>query len=81
VIGFQPFYTSQNVAGKYPIMVSAFFCKVQGKKVIRSNESENIHWVSMTDLKEKLRDTPDKFYPMHISLLRLYVDMNTGTSV
>ena len=73
VLNYAPFSCSQNVDGEYPIMVQVFICRASGKELDESNESRNIRWVSIKDLKDMLRDNEDSFYPMHISTLKKYL--------
>ena len=73
VLNYTPFACSQNVDGDYPIMVQVFICRASGKAFSESNESRNIRWVSLNDLRRMLRDDEDSFYPMHISTLKKYI--------
>ena len=74
VIGYEPFFVSQNLEGAYPILVITFLCKAEGDTLLKSDESENIKWISIRELDNTLRNHPEKFYPMHISSLRKYLD-------
>ena len=74
VLNYSPFACAQNVDGDYPIMVQVFICRASGKALSESNESRNIRWVSLKDLRKMLRDEADSFYPMHITTLKKYVD-------
>ena len=65
---------SQNVDGDYPIMVQVFICKAGGKELDESDESRNIRWVSLKDLRDMLRDNEESFYPMHVSTLKKYLN-------
>lgn len=53
-------------------MVQVFICRASGKEVYESNESRNLRWVSLKDLKNMLRDE-ESFYPMHVSTLKKYL--------
>ncbi len=77
VLNYTPFSCSQNVDGEYPIMVQVFICRASGKELDESNESRNIRWVSINDLRDMLRDNEDSFYPMHISTLKKYLKSKT----
>ena len=72
VLNYTPFSCSQNVEGDYPIMVQVFICRASGKEIDESNESRNLRWVSLNDLREMLRDE-ESFYPMHVSTLKKYI--------
>jgi ADP-ribose pyrophosphatase/8-oxo-dGTP diphosphatase len=73
VLNYTPFSCAQNVDGDYPIMVQVFICRTSGKELTESNESRNIRWVSLDDLRNMLSDNEDAFYPMHISTLKKYL--------
>ncbi len=47
-------------------MVQVFICRASGKELDESNESRNLRWVSLDDLRDMLRDE-ESFYPMHVS--------------
>ena len=72
VLSYTPFASSQNLAGTYPIMVQVFICEVEGCRVERSDESRNIRWMRLLELKAFLEAVPARFYPMHITTLRKY---------
>lgn len=73
VINYIPFACSQNLEGNYPIMVQTFICKTEGQVLERTNETRNIRWVSLHQLKEMLNNNEKLFYPMHIATLKKYV--------
>lgn len=75
VLNYEPFSISQNICGKYPIMVQIFICKAIGKLLGSSNESKEIQWISLEDLKDKLERSQSVFYPMHITTLKKYLKM------
>ncbi len=74
VLGCEPYFVSQNLIGYYPILVITFLCKAMGNKLDKSNESENIKWISIDQLRKMLINQPEKFYPMHISALIKYTN-------
>ena len=73
VINFAPFSCAQNLAGRYPIMVFVFLCRVEGELVHHSDEAQQFAWVPLSKLKEML-DAPARLYPMHINTLHKYVN-------
>jgi ADP-ribose pyrophosphatase len=73
VINYMPFACSQNIEGNYPIMVQTFICKVEGQVLDKTNETKNIRWVSVSELKEMLYNNEKKFYPMHVTTLKKYL--------
>ena len=56
VINYHPFSCSQNIKGNYPIMVQTFICTVQGELIRESNETKNLQWIPISDLKRKLQN-------------------------
>lgn len=73
VIHYEPFSSSQNIIGTYPIMVQIFICHAEGDILKQSNESKNIRWMPVLQLQSILDCEPDSFYPMHVDTLRKYI--------
>ena len=73
VLNYESFSTSQNIGGKYPVMVQIFLCTAEGELLRSSNESQEIQWISLKVLKEKLERSQSDFYPMHINALKKYL--------
>lgn len=73
VVNYQPFCCSQNTCGKYPIMVHTFICRATGKLVTKTNETEEIGWITLDELKKRFEDGDDWLYPMHITTLKKYL--------
>lgn len=77
VINYEPFASSQNIEGTYPIMVQTFICRVKGDLAASTNETRFLRWISLEELKILLENQSDKFYPMHVNTLRKYIKLNT----
>jgi len=75
VINYMPFACSQNIEGDYPIMVNTFICKVEGQALENTNETQNIRWVSLMELKNLLQNKEKNFYPMHVATLKKYLNL------
>lgn len=75
VISYEPFASSQNTMGEYPIMVNTFICKVEGTLLTESDESKNIRWISLEELNVLLEKEINSLYPMHITSFRKYLKM------
>lgn len=73
VLSYEPFCCAQNIEGKYPIIVQIFICQVKGKCLTETNESRNIHWVSLSELKVLIQEKNGTLYPMHIKTLEKYI--------
>lgn len=73
VLNYTPFSCSQNIQGTYPIMVQIFICSADGELLNKSNETKNIRWMPLIELKELLENDKSLFYPMHITTLERYL--------
>jgi len=73
VINFLPFSCAQNLTGCYPIMVFIFICRVQGELLEFSDESKNLKWTPVSEIRRLLSDSAEIFYPMHINTLKKYI--------
>ena len=73
VLNYTPFSSNQNLIGSYPIMVQVFICTAKGDLVQQSNESKNIRWISILELKDMLENKINSFYPMHVITLKKYL--------
>lgn len=74
VISYTPFSCSQNLTGSYPIMVQVFICRVEGSVLKATNETKNMRWASLKELKQLLENNRSLLYPMHISTLKKYLE-------
>ncbi|MGF7059916.1 NUDIX hydrolase [Brassicibacter mesophilus] len=73
VLNYTPFLSSQNIQGKYPIMVQTFICKAKGELLKKTNETKNIRWLSLKELHSLLENSENSFYPMHVITLKKYL--------
>ena len=74
MVSCDPFYVAQNTAGSYPVMVLIFRCRVKDKTLMKkSDESENIRWIPVSELKDLLGKHPERFYSMHVGALKKYI--------
>jgi ADP-ribose pyrophosphatase len=73
VLSYSPFSCAQNICGTYPIMVQTFICRVCGEEQQSSDESRNIKWMPLTELRELLMKDESRFYPMHVTTLKKYL--------
>lgn len=73
VLSYEPFASSQNIEGTYPIMVQVFICRVKGNLVTSTNETRFLQWISLEELKDLLENQWNRFYPMHINTLIKYI--------
>lgn len=54
-------------------MVQTFICNADGELLNKSNETKNIRWISLNELKELLENKKNLFYPMHVTTLQKYL--------
>jgi 8-oxo-dGTP pyrophosphatase MutT (NUDIX family) len=76
VLNYEPFASSQNIEGTYPIMVQTFICKVEGDLVASTNETRFLRWISLEELENLLESQWNRLYPMHVNTLRKYIKLN-----
>lgn len=74
VLNYTPFSCSQNIEGTYPIMVQTFVCKANGELLKKTNETRNIRWLSLIELRSLLENSKNSFYPMHVTALTKYLE-------
>ncbi len=48
---------------------------VFGNNAVQSSENLPAQWISIPELTEMIQKYPDKFYPLHISALRKYLNI------
>ena len=74
-LSFQPFCITQNLSGAYSIILNTFLCEAEGKLLVSTNETEDVHWVKAVELRQLLDKNPEKMFFMHIIALKKYFDM------
>ena len=52
VISYTPYCVTQNLSGVYSIILNTFLCEAEGELLSETNESQNIHWMKIEDLKK-----------------------------
>ena len=73
-VSFEPFCITQNLSGAYSIILNTFLCEAEGELLERTNETENIRWVKVSEIGQLLRERPEQFFFMHINALKKYLD-------
>lgn len=73
VISINPFCIVQNLSGIYSLIMQTFICHADGKLARSTNETVDIHWESIAELKKILIYKPQEIFPMDILPLRKYV--------
>ncbi len=75
VLSYEPFASSQNIGGTYPIMVQVFICRVKGNMAASTSETRFLRWISLEELKNLLENQCNRFYPMHVNTLKKYIKL------
>ena len=57
VISYTPYCVTQNLSGVYSIILNTFLCEAEGELLSETNESQNIHWMKIEDLKKILKNS------------------------
>ena len=52
VISYTPYCITQNLSGAYSIILNTFLCEAEGELLTETNESQNIHWIKIKELKK-----------------------------
>ncbi len=73
VITFVPFCSTQNLSGGYSIILQTFICEAEGDLLDNSNETKDIHWISIDELKKLYINNRDTFYPLHVNAIKKYL--------
>ena len=74
VLNYKPFSHAQNIEGNYPIMVQTFICKVEGELLIQTNETQNLKWITLKELRRLIEEEIDTLYPMHVHTFLMYLE-------
>lgn len=74
VLQYTPFASTQNVSEAYAIMVQCFICKAEGVLAKETNETQNLRWVELRELKKMLEMQPECFFPMQVLTLKKYIE-------
>jgi ADP-ribose pyrophosphatase len=75
VLQYAPFASVQNLKGDYPILAEIFICRVNGRLKSQTDETRNLRWISLPDLRKLLETQEECFYPMHIATLKKYLNL------
>lgn len=75
-IAFRPFLCQQvlETNGGLPWVGFVFRCEAEGEVVMQSSEAKDPRWVSIDELDEIVRTTPEKIFSLQLATLRYYID-------
>ena len=76
VISYTPYCITQNLSGAYSIILNTFLCEAEGELLTETNESQNIHWIKIEELKKILKNNPEKIFLLHINALQKYLKLS-----
>lgn len=72
---FRPFACTQQLKGGLPWVGFAFLCKVKdGETKYQEDETRDIRWVEKNELKKLIKESPEKFFTLHLGSLEMYLN-------
>ena len=72
-ISFTPYCVTQNLSGAYSIILNTFLCEAEGDLTESTNETEQVHWEKVSEIKRLLEEHPEKIFFMHINALKKFL--------
>ena len=76
VISYTPYCITQNLSGAYSIILNTFLCEAKGELLTETNESQNIHWIKIKELKKIFKNYPEKIFLLHVNALQKYLKLS-----
>ena len=73
VITYSPFSITQNLSGGYSLIVQVFICKAKGNLVKETNETKDIHWITVDELKDLYINNRKALWPIHVNAIKKYL--------
>lgn len=70
---FHPFCITQNLSGAYSILLLTFLCEAEGEPLTQTNETTDIRWMPVEELRESVENHPEDWFFIHLNELRKYV--------
>lgn len=74
-ISFEPYCITQNLSGAYSIILNTFICEAEGEPLEKTNETQNIRWVNVFEVKQIIEKEPESVFFMHFNALKKYLNM------
>lgn len=74
-LSFMPFCVTQNLSGAYSIILNTFICEAEGELLVSSNETEDIRWMHVDEVRRIVEETPEKVFFMHVNGIMKYLNM------
>jgi len=71
--GFKPFCATQQLKNGLPWIGFVFLCEVEdGEFVSQESETKDQKWIPENEIKEMIKDTPEKIFTFHLPPLEFY---------
>ena len=74
-ISFEPYCVTQNLSGAYSIILNTFLCEAEGNLLDCKNETENVRWENVSEVKRLIKEEPEKIFFMHQNALKKYLHL------
>ena len=74
-ISFESFCITQNLSGAYSIILNTFICEAEGEPLASTDETQNIRWVNISEVRRIVENEPERVYFMHVNALKKYLNM------
>lgn len=77
VIGFNPFYCTQQLKNGLPWISYVFVCSVKpGKLIDQDGETKNVRWVTRDDLQHTVENKPNDIFTFDLPAIIKYLQLN-----
>ena len=76
----EPFCITQNLSDAYSIILHTFLCCADGEPLRETDESCDIRWISVDDLRRMIANEPESFFFMDLPALKKYLLLKGATS-
>lgn len=73
-VSFEPFCITQNLSGAYSIILNTFICEAEGEPLSSTDETQNIGWVNISEVRQIVENEPERVFFMHINALKKYLN-------
>ena len=67
---FTPYCITQNLSGAYSIILFTFVCEAEGDLLTRTDETEDIRWLKISDAERLVKEEPQTVFFMHLNALK-----------
>ena len=74
-VSFEPFCITQNFSGAYSIILNTFICEAEGEPLSSTDETKNIVGVNISEVRQIIKNEPERAFFMHINALKKYLNM------